>query len=60
MNEEVDNRALRCGPCNKALATYLGRYLKLNIGGSMGKRSVSIVVDWHRNYRRQNTGLFGR
>ena len=56
MNKEVDNRILRYKPCSKALVTYLGRYFKLNIGSSMGKRSLSNVVDWHRDYNRQMRG----
>jgi len=56
MNEEVNNRVLRCRPCKKALVTYLGRHLKLNIGGSVGKLSLSTVVDRHRDYHRQMRG----
>jgi hypothetical protein len=56
MKKEAENRILRCKLCSKALVTYLGRYLKLNIGGSKGKRSLSIVVDWHRDYNRQMRG----
>jgi hypothetical protein len=55
LNEEIDNRILRCRPCNKALVTYLGRYLKLNIGGPVGK-PLSIVDVWHRDYHSQNGG----
>lgn len=56
MNKEAENRILRYKLCSKVLVTYLGRYLKLNIGGSTGKRSLSIVVDWHRDCNRQIRG----